>query len=115
MSACDAREANASVVSRGVQMGEVGHLIRQEGASDAPVLGPTFHARLKEGAVDDQLTAPSEQVEQARFALRSVERVRLLHEHPRHSPALGGKRVTRAGEGLLLHEELLARSLPLLR
>ena len=76
------------------------------------MLGPAEHAGLEEGAVDDQLTAAVEQVEQARLALRPVELVRLLHGQPRHPPTLGGQRVTGAGQRLLLHEELLARSLP---
>src|SRR5262249_56030854 len=42
------------------------------------------------------------------------EFVRLLDGHPRHPPAFGGQGVTGAGQRLLLHEELLARSLPLL-
>src|ERR687895_1179396 len=33
---------------------------------------------------------------------------------PRHPPTLGGQRVTRAGQLLLLHEQSLTRSLPLL-
>ena len=78
------------------------------------MLRPAVHARLEEGAVDDQLTAALEQVEQARLALGPVERVRLLHRQPRHPPALGGQRVAGAGHGLLLHEQLLARGFPLL-
>jgi hypothetical protein len=70
---------------------------------------------LEEGAVDDQLTAAVEQVEQARLALRPIELVLLLHGQPRHPPTLGGQRVTGAGHCLLLDEQLLARSLPLLR
>src|ERR1019366_7201907 len=72
-------------------------------------------AGFEEGAVDDQLTAALEQVEQARFALGPVELVLLLHGQPRHPPTLGGQRVTGAGQVLLLHQQLLARSLPLLR
>jgi hypothetical protein len=79
------------------------------------MVGPAVHAGFEEGAVDDQLTAALEQVEQAHSALGSVELVLLLHGQPRHPPALGGQRVTGAGQLLLLHEQLLARSLPLLR
>ena len=96
-------------------MGEVGDLVGHQGAAAAGMLGPAEHAGLEEGAVDDQLTAAVEQVEQARLALRPVELVLLLHRHPRHPPTLGGQRVTGAGQVLLLHEQLLARSLPLLR
>ena len=96
-------------------MGEVGDLVGHHGAAAAGMVGPAEHPGLEEGAVDDQLTAAFEQVEQARLARRPLERIRLLHGHPRHPPALGGQRVTGAGLGLLLHEQLLARGLPRLR
>jgi hypothetical protein len=96
-------------------MGYVGDLVGHHGAAAAGMLGPAEHAGLEEGAVDDQLTAAFEQVDQARVALRPVERVLLLHGQPRHPSALGGQRVAGAGQGLLLHEQLLARSLPRLR
>src|SRR6267143_433767 len=96
-------------------MGQVRDLIGAQGAAAAGVLGPAEHPGLEEGAIDDQLTAALEQIEQAYLALGSVELVLLLHRHPRHPSTLGGQRVTGAGQGLLLHEELLARNLPLLR
>src|SRR5271170_5188957 len=96
-------------------MGEVRDLIGAERAAAAGVLGPAEHPGLEEGAIDDQLTAALEQIEQAYLALGSVERVPLVHSQPGHPPGLGGQRVTGAGQGLLLHEELLARSLPLLQ
>jgi hypothetical protein len=100
---------------RGRQMGEVGDLIGPKGAAAAGVLGPDEYSGFEEGAVDDQLTPVFEQVEQAHRARRSFERVRLLHGHPRHPPAFGGQRVMGPHVGLLLHEQLLARSLPRLR
>src|SRR5213076_891238 len=114
MSGCGARDANTRVVLR-IQMGGVSDLIGYHGAANAGMLGPAFHAGLKEGAVNDQLTAAVEQVEQARLAPGPVELVRLLYGQPRHPPTLGGQRVTGAGQLLLLHEQLLARSFPLLR
>src|SRR5262245_47103315 len=77
------------------------------------MFGPAVHAGLEEGAIDDQLPPAVEQVEQARLALGTVELVLLLHGQPRHPPTLGGQRVTGPGQLLLLHEQLLARSLPL--
>ena len=77
--------------------------------------GHPRHAGFEEGAVEDQLTPALKQVEQARFALGSVELVLLLHGQPRHPPTLGRQRVTGAGQGLFLHEQLLTGSLPLLR
>src|SRR5438270_9195861 len=95
-------------------MGQMRDLIRAEGAAAAGVLGPAEHSRLEESAIDDQLPAAFEQVEQANFAVGPVEFVLLLHQRPRHPSTLGGQRITGAGEGLLLREELLPRSLPLL-
>src|SRR6202040_4115280 len=95
-------------------MGQVRDLIGAQGAAAAGVLGPAEHSGLEEGAIDDQLPAALEQVEQAYLALGSVELVLLVHSQPRHPPEFGGQRVTGAGQGLLLHEELLPRSLPLL-
>src|SRR5437868_2378554 len=96
-------------------MGDVCHLVGHHRAADARMFGPAFHAGLEEGAVNDQLTAAIEQVEQARLPLGPVELVLLLHRQPRHSPTLGGQRVTGAGQLLLFHQQFLARSLPLLR
>src|SRR5689334_13792570 len=78
------------------------------------MLGPAEHAGFEEGAVDNELTAAIEQVEQTHLTFRPVELVLLFHGHPRHPPTLGGQRVTGAGESLLLNEQLIARSLPLL-
>src|SRR6202023_3069348 len=86
-----------------------------ERTADAGMFRPAVHGRLEEGAVDDQLAAAGEQVAQARLAVGPLERVGLLDRHPRHAPTLGGERVARAGQGLLLDEKLLARSLPRLR
>src|SRR5262249_55884068 len=79
------------------------------------MLGPAEDPRLEEGTIKDHLTAVSKQVEQGNFPLGPNELVLLLYRHPRHSPTLCGQRITGAGEGLLLHKELLPRSLPLLR
>ena len=79
------------------------------------MIGPAEHAGLEKRAVDDQLAAAFEQIDQARLALRSLERVALLHGEPRHPPPLGGQRIAGAGQGLFLHEQLLARGFPFLR
>src|SRR4030095_14701553 len=76
------------------------------------MFAPAEHPGLEEGAVDDQLTTTVEEVEQACLPLRPVELVRLLDGQPPHPPTLRSQRVTSAGQRLLLHEELLARSLP---
>src|ERR1700733_9145421 len=77
-----------------VEMGEVGNLIRTQGAAAAGVVGPAEHARLEEGAIDDQLRATLEKVEKANLTLGPFELVLFLHRHPRHPPALGGQRIT---------------------
>src|SRR5207245_1428845 len=77
-----------------IQMGGVSDLVGYHGAANAGMLGPAFHAGLEEGAVDDQLTAAVEQVEQARLAPGPVKLVLLLNGQPRHPPTLGGQRVT---------------------
>src|SRR5262249_3050328 len=96
-------------------MGEVRDLIGAQRAAAARMLGPAEHPGLEEGAIDDQLPAAFEQVEKAHATLGPVELVLLLHGHPRHPSTLGGQPITGASQGLLLHEELLTRSLPLLR
>jgi hypothetical protein len=55
-----------------------------------------------EGAVDDQLAAAFEQIEQARLAIRPLEYIGLVDFHPRHAPTLGGQRVVGAQRCLLL-------------
>src|SRR5580765_2807663 len=95
-------------------MGQVRDLIGAQGAAATSVLGPAKHSGLEEGAIEDQLPTALEQVEQANLTRGTLELVLLLHSQPRHPPALGGQRITGASEGLLLHEELLPRSLPLL-
>src|SRR5215813_362250 len=96
-------------------MGQMGDLIGAQGAAAAGVLGPAEHPGLEEGAIDDQLPAALEQVEQANLAFGPVEFVRLLDGHPWHPPAFGGQGVAGPHQGLFLHEHLLARSLPFLR
>src|SRR3954453_3338923 len=95
-------------------MDKVGDLVGPERTADAGMLRPAVHSGLEEGAVDDQLTAALEEVEQARFALWAFEHISLFHRDPRHPPALGGQRVTGAGHLLLLDEKFLARGFPLL-
>ena len=93
----------------------MGDLIGPQRATAASMVGPTEHPGLEEGPIHDQLTAALEQVDEARLAFRSYELVRLLDRHPRHPPALGGQRVAGAHHRFFLHEELLVRSLPVLK
>src|SRR5207248_5198401 len=97
-----------------LQVGQVRDLIGAKGAASASMLGPAEHPGLEEGAIDDQLPAALEHVEQANLSVGPLELVLLFHHHPRHPSPLGGQRITGAGQGFFLHEELLPRSLPLL-
>ena len=98
----------------GVQMGGMRDLVGDHRAAAAGMVGPAEHPGLEEGAVDDQLAAAVEQVEQARLAVGSFELIGLLHGQPRHPPAIGGERVPGSGHFLFLHQQLLACRFPLL-
>src|ERR1700678_3053865 len=95
-------------------MGQVSALIGAQRAAAAGVVRPTEDAGFKEGTIDNQLPAALERIQQAYLAPGPVERVILSHRQPWHLPAFGGQSVTRAGQVLLLHQELLSCSLPLL-
>jgi hypothetical protein len=95
-------------------VGEVGDLVGEERAAATAALRPAGHARLVEEAVDDQLAAAVEQVEQAGLAVGAFEPVLLFDRHPRHPAALGGQRISRARELLLLGQQLLVSGLPVL-
>ena len=100
MSACGARETKTRRRVAGVEMGRVGDLVGDHRAAAAGMVGPAEHAGLVEGAVDDQLAAAVEQVEQADLAVRAFEHIFLLDRQPGHPPALGGESVAGAGHGL---------------
>ncbi len=97
----------------GVQMGDVGNLVGDHRAADARVLGPALHSGLEEGAVEDELAASVEEVAEGRGAVRSFELVLLLHLEPRHAPPFGCNGVARLRQRLLLDEQSLPRSFPL--
>jgi len=96
MSFCDAREANASVVCER-SGGDMRDLVT---TMEQPIQAcwASLHTGFEEGAVDDQLTAALEQIEQAHFALGPSELVILLQRQPRHPPRSAAKRVTGAGQ-----------------
>ena len=85
-------------------MGDVSDLVGHHGAADAGVLGPAGHSGLEERAVDDQLAASVEEVDQARLALRPIELVLVFHGQPRHPPTLCREPVAGAGQCLFLDE-----------
>ena len=97
-----------------MQMGEIGNLVGAHGATAAGMIGPAEHSGFEEGPIDNQLTAPLKQIEQAYLSTGSVERVFFVYGHPWHPPAFGGQSVTGMGEGFLFRKELLACSAPLL-
>ena len=57
---------------------EVRDLVGDHRAADARVVGPSVHAGLEERAVDDELRATVEQVDQALLAVGPVEAVLLV-------------------------------------
>jgi len=69
---------------------------------------PCF-SRASSGAIDDQLTAPLEQVEQADLTRRSVERVRLLDRAKRHPRFPGESAAYMKARQALLAEEIELR------
>src|SRR5260370_918859 len=85
-----------------VQMGDVRDLVGHHGATNTGMLGPTFYAGFEEGSVNDQLTPTLEQVEQAHFALESVELEILLHAHPRHHSTPRRTSATVSGPSFML-------------
>ena len=62
-------------------MSGVSYLVGHHGTADAGMLGPAFHTGFEEGAVNDQLTAAVEQVEQARLSLEA-RRIRIPSPRP---------------------------------
>src|SRR5271167_4123420 len=78
-------------------MGQVGHLIGAQGAAAAGVLGPAEHPGLEEGAIEDQLRAALEQIEQAYLAPWG-RRTRTSCPQPAKASA-GVRRPARHGSG----------------
>src|SRR4051794_4961773 len=109
-----ARDEHERRVPR-VEVREVRDLVGEERAAGAAALGEARDAGLVEEAVDDELAAALEQVDEARRPVRALEAVVLLDGHPRHAAALGGERVAGARVLLLFHEQVPAGLLPLLR
>src|SRR3984957_12488074 len=93
-------------------MGQVGNLIGTQRAAAAGVLGPAEYTGFEEGAVDDQLMTPLEQIEQVHLALGPVELVLLVHSQPRHPPAFGGDSISLACELLFLGQHILVSHEP---
>ena len=121
ISAWGARETNASEVSRPLRWAgwatwsatnEQPTQARSGYESPSAVGGDL---RPVEGAVDDQLAAAVEEVGQAGRAIRALEAVVLFDGHPGHPPPLGREGVACAHVLLLLHKQLLASRLPVLR
>jgi hypothetical protein len=69
---------------------------------------------FEESAIDNQLPAAMEQIEQTCFAVGPSEGISFFHSHPRHAAAFGGQRVAGMGQVLFLHQHLFAGGVPLL-
>jgi len=85
-------------------------VVGQERAAWAALLPP----RTEHEVIDDQLAAPVEQVGEGLLPVRPLEDVALLDPHPGQLAALGAQPIAQPGEFLLLAQELLARSEPVL-
>src|SRR3954451_17250280 len=109
-----ARDEHERRVAR-VEVREVRDLVGEERAAGAATLGEARDAGLVEEAVHDELAPAVEQVDEARRPVGPLEAVVLLDRHARHAAALGGERVAGARVLLLLHEQVPAGGLPLLR
>src|SRR5579872_451862 len=81
-----------------------------ERASDAS-LGPVG---AEHEMLNDQLAPPIEQLGQRLFAIRPLERVRLLDFDPRQITALFRERIELTGQLLLFREEEFSRDDPFL-
>jgi hypothetical protein len=99
----------------GVQMREVasGDVIGKRRATRATLVQRLAFLPQPHEVVDDELKATLEQVQQTRFAVRTVEDVVFLDSHHRQPSTLGVQRVSRPGGGFFLGEQLLARNQPL--
>ena len=90
----------------GVQVGDVGDLVRHHGAAPAAWSGRR-HPRLEEDAVDDQLTPTVEQVEQTGLAAGPSNACAVSRPSTAFA-ALSSQGVTGAGLRLFLHQQVLA-------
>ena len=115
MFGCVARETYASVVSRAFRWAGWAAWSARKEQPHAARFWIALHARIEEEAVDDELPAPLEEVEQGHGAARTLEAVLLLHGHPRHPAPRCGQRVAGAGQLLLLDQQFLTGCLPCLR
>src|SRR5262245_54184962 len=104
-----ARDGDERGVAR-VQVGQVADLIEDQRAAGATLVASGAEHEM----IQDQLTAPFEQIGEARLARGALEFIRLLDPHARQTPALGRERIARVRGCLLLREQLRARSFPFL-
>jgi len=95
-----------------MKVGKVADLVDYERAAGTTRRWPARNHRGEHEMVKDKLTAPLEKVEQAHFAFGPIEDVLLVDpDHWQPSP-LRGKRVNRAGQRFLFHEQFFSSGLP---
>jgi hypothetical protein len=80
-----------------VQMREVRDLVGAERATDAGVVGPAVDAGIVEGAIEDELAAAFEEIEQRTLPFRTFEDVLLFDREPGHAAARRSHRIARVG------------------
>ena len=80
---------------------KLGDAVGERRASDAARVGPAVDTLLEEEPVEDELSAPLEQLRQRPPPLGALEAVVALDAHHRHPLPFGGELVHRGGDGLL--------------
>jgi hypothetical protein len=93
-----------------MEVSEVADLVDEHRA----ILAAHLLAGAEHEVVQEQLTAPLEEVGQTQLAAWAVKRVGLLDPYPRQATPLGGECIECTGCRLFLHAQLLERALPLL-
>jgi hypothetical protein len=96
-----------------VQETEIGDAVGDGRAAGAPGVGPAVDALLEEEPVEDELTAPVEQLGQRPLPVGAVETVVMLDVHHRHALPGGRELVHRGSDGLLTPGQLRQSRVPL--
>src|ERR1700761_620575 len=76
------------------------------------MVGPAMDVRIEKGAVNNELPAPVEKIEQRSPSLWSLKYILILDGDPRHAPARRSQGISRTGMFLLLNQHLLPGFLP---
>ena len=92
---------------------EFGDAVGKRRAADAPGLGPAGDPLLEEESVQDQLTAPFEELEERALSVGPLEAVVAIDPHHWHALPCSGELVHVGGDGLLTLGQLGESRVPL--